>query len=303
MKTESLRNSIRILDFRSNLDEEYRQSLIEELSRPDQDIMTNFIEPFSTELNRNLLHKESQDGLKIVIRHYIDTFLIVVPHITSTKNIILEKNEILNDISEYGVPLVLESSDLSDYYKYVILSYYIFDYHFYDIQTCCLKYNLDFFKFCREIHFSIELIDIAVTQHYMDTEVLIHSKNDLEKKVENKKIKPFPEYLLHEKRNELAEICKNVFNKGQSPKEYAIMFCLLSDKGFVTVPKNRRKNHYMAWYIFINKPFPKNNNFYSINKFIFEKGINGLFFKDECDPDLLQLESTFDKIIKTNKLL
>lgn len=175
METKSLENSIRIIDFLSNLDEEYRQGLIEELSQPDLDIKKIFIEPFSTELNKNLMEKESYDGLKIVIRNYIDAFKRLVPFISMTQNTIPEQEEILDRLNEFGIHSILEHHDLSNYSKYVILSYHIYNCHFFDIQTCCLKYNLDFFEFCRDIHFSYGLIDTSVTRDHRNTEYLIQT--------------------------------------------------------------------------------------------------------------------------------
>ncbi len=304
MKTESLENSIHILDYPDN-EVEQSNNLIAELSDPKQDIENNFIEPFKKELDINVLNKESQDGIRIVLRHYINEFMRANVFFNKHKQILYHNRYIGEKSSEYSSPPSWDSIKCSEFDKYVITSYYIFNCHFYDIQECCIKNQIDFFDLCRVVHFRWDLLSTSITLRYWETEDYILRKNRIEEEaivIDDKKyIKPFPEYLEHEKQDKLAEICNNVFNKGHSPKEYAIMFCLLSDKGFITVPNRKRNNYYMAWYIFIHKQFPKRNNFYAINKFIFDKAANGLFFNDESDPDYLQLKSTFDNILKTNK--
>lgn len=93
----------------------------------------------------------------------------------------------------------------------------------------------------------------------------------------------------------------NFFFNNHSPKEFAIMFCLLIKRGFLSIPDKRRSNYYNSWYNFINRPLPKRNNFNSINKHIEFSHDKGLHF-NEHDPDFKRLEQNFNQaLIKINE--
>ena len=113
------------------------------------------------------------------------------------------------------------------------------------------------------------------------------------------KVKPFSEYFVPKNQNELAEICKSIFNKNDSPKDYAIMLCLISQRGFVVILDKKRKDFFAAWYRYINRPLPKRSNFTAINKFMYEKIAIGFVFKNE-DTDYYSLERAFDKALKNS---
>ncbi|HEY3372260.1 MAG TPA: hypothetical protein VGK10_15500 [Prolixibacteraceae bacterium] len=112
---------------------------------------------------------------------------------------------------------------------------------------------------------------------------------------------PFPDLFIQSK-EKIGGICETVFNKNQSPKDYAIMLCLLSQGGFITTGNKQRKAFYKSWYNYIGRPFPKDCNFYPINKYIADKAANGFYFNDEEDMDYLNLKDAFDKALKKNKL-
>jgi len=114
--------------------------------------------------------------------------------------------------------------------------------------------------------------------------------------------KPFSEYFVPKNQNELAEICKSIFNKNGRPKDYAIMLCLISEKDFVVVLNKGRKDFFEAWYKYINKELPKRSNFTAINKHIVDKGSNGFVFKNEDDMDYLSLKNAFEKALINSKI-
>ena len=114
--------------------------------------------------------------------------------------------------------------------------------------------------------------------------------------------KPFSEYFVPKNQNELAEICKSIFNKNDRPKDYAIMTCLLSEKGFIVVSNKGRKDFFCAWYKYINRPLPKRCNFQAINGHIADKAANGFVFKNEDDMDYLSLKNAFEKALINSKI-
>lgn len=108
----------------------------------------------------------------------------------------------------------------------------------------------------------------------------------------------FPNFLTNDKRKKLAEICKEIFAKNQSPKDYAIMFCLLTDEKFISIPERKKTRIYISWYNYIGDKIPKRKNFTAINKFILDKAGNGFVFKDEYDPDFIHLKEILIQKLK-----
>ena len=107
--------------------------------------------------------------------------------------------------------------------------------------------------------------------------------------------RPFFNYLIHDNPLELANVCKSIFNKNSSPKDFAIMLCILSEKGLINIQNRNRKKFFEAWYQFINKQLPLNRNFEALNKYIIDKAANGFVFKDETDMDFCSLRDIFTK--------
>jgi hypothetical protein len=124
-----------------------------------------------------------------------------------------------------------------------------------------------------------------------------------------KKIKTFPDYLilpshngrLKKSQEKLSEICKNLFNTNNSPKDYAVMLCLLSEKGYTLILNKQRVDFYTAWYNFIDRPLPAKNNFCSINKYIDDKAA-GFVFKDESDGDYRSMKNAFYNVLSKMNL-
>jgi hypothetical protein len=114
--------------------------------------------------------------------------------------------------------------------------------------------------------------------------------------------KQFFQYLIHDKPKELADICKMLFNNNNSPKEYAIMFCLLTQNDLLNIPDRKRTDYFKAWYNFIEKPFPDRNNFAAINKCFLEINETGFLF-DEYDYDYLKLKAVFEKTLNNKRII
>ena len=142
----------------------------------------------------------------------------------------------------------------------------------------------------------LKIVNKALVNSYASNENISQNK-----KTKVKDNRPFFKHLLYDKPEELSEICKSTFNKNNSPKDYAIMLCLLSENKYVIIPNKARKFFFEAWYKFINKQVPDKDNYYAINKYIIDKAANGFVFKDETDPDYCNLKEIFDKeLINSN---
>ena len=149
---------------------------------------------------------------------------------------------------------------------------------------------------------------ISMSYKFNDFEKIFPDHPD--KAQQSVKMKTFPDYLILPSNNgclkkdqeKLAEICKNLFNANHSPKEYAVMLCLLSEKNLVSVPSKRRKDFFLSWYSFIDQPPPSNHNFSVINRFIADKG-SSFIFKDEADGDFRNLKNIFFKSLITNNII
>jgi hypothetical protein len=153
-----------------------------------------------------------------------------------------------------------------------------------------------------------QYIHQVLSKYCKDLNSLSFRADDFEKKyprqshnyLPSDRIKTFPDYLVLSSKNshlkkdqqKLSEICKNLFNTNNSPKDYAIMLCLLSEKGFILILNKQRTLFYIAWYKFIERDAPPNKNFCSINKYIDDKA-SGFVFKDESDGDYRSMKNAF----------
>ncbi len=284
METSALKNSVRILDFARKNNEDYRQGLINELDSQANHIESIYITPFNEELSKNVLSTGQTSGIEILIKQYLREFSLASKFIELHKEIISSRNEIISDIFHFGTIKSFEKADLSSYHKYIVLAYTIYDTHLNYIFKICETYDLDFERLCQVSQIDSSLIDTEIDLVMREPEV--RNIND--------KARTFPECLETDKQTEIAEMCKNIFTSGQSPKKYSIMFSLLTNRGLMTVPHRKRSPYYKAWYSFINIPIPKKDNFTAINKYL-DTTVNGFRFGDEYDTDYLQLEDVFNR--------
>lgn len=112
-------------------------------------------------------------------------------------------------------------------------------------------------------------------------------------KKKEKKKKTLIEYFKDHPDFDLTKLAE-IFNKNESPKEYAMMLCILTQKGFITINSKGRKDFYKAWYDFINKQYPESGSFSAINDYIGDKSKKGFQYEDEYDPDYLSLIEKFE---------
>jgi len=115
-----------------------------------------------------------------------------------------------------------------------------------------------------------------------------------------KQRKTFSEYFLKNNGElELKKIVK-IFNENESPMVYAMMICILTQKKIILIPNRGRTGFYNAWYDFIEKKHPLNDNYTGINDFIGDKSINGFLYIDPYDPEFLDIQETFEKEFNLN---
>ena len=191
------------------------------------------------------------------------------------------------------------NSIVTDYVMACSMSLWLFSQK---LDKRCLHFDLDLIDIQKEVGIFVynqRIPGNLVDSGYADKVKWIHEKEAARTKAlpnpglhVEKHVKSFPDWLTHKRPDDLAGICKKIFNKNESPKEYAIMLCLLSQNGCVSIADRQRKPFYEAWYNFINRPLPTNNSYSSINKYIQEKAANGFHF-DVNDIDYLNLEKIF----------
>ena len=100
---------------------------------------------------------------------------------------------------------------------------------------------------------------------------------------------------------EIPELCKNIFNRNDSPTDYAVMFCLLQQKGIITIPPGKRVLYYKAWYKYIDKPEPASGGWTAINKHFGRNKYKT--FRDEGSDYFKDLKKAFDQAIKDKLIL
>ena len=198
-------------------------------------------------------------------------------------------------LSEVGIKIIMEG-DFDEKIKNMSLV----DLNIYYLKTKNMASWLDYYNLAKIKDYK-SLFNVLESEIQLKTFISIPDPPQ-PIQIKEKTIKPFSEHLKHAKPIELANICQAIFNKNNSPKDYAIMLCLLSEKKFVTVPNKTRKPFYESWYRFINMKLPKDSNFTAINKHIDDKAYNGFAFRDETDQDYRFLKDALDKTLKDNKL-
>ena len=92
--------------------------------------------------------------------------------------------------------------------------------------------------------------------------------------------KKFKEYFNSEYRNkESLKKIKHIFHQKGKSKEVAIVTCLLTQYGLVTIGNDGRKDFFKAWFDFIENSYEENHHFGGIYNFIPDKGIDGFVFR------------------------
>jgi hypothetical protein len=154
MNTKELEKCLYLIDYWSNSDE----TVIAKALDNDTDFIRDYIEPYSEELNKNLLSKNTIEAKTDLIKYYIFEFFELQGFFKVNESTLSSRNnkdniETLKTIGEVK----------TDFEKYVIVCLQYFDIIFNELQLCCIKYNIDFFKICNELNFSSKYFDSGIT--------------------------------------------------------------------------------------------------------------------------------------------
>jgi hypothetical protein len=191
---------------------------------------------------------------------------------------------------------------LTEFEEYIVSCSSLLDVLAHFLDGRCLHFNMDLISIQNELGISIlgaRDLEGLVRAGYPDKVMqLLQSGEESQKALlesqppEAETMLTFPEYLRHKKANELAAVCKKIFNAKQSPKAYAIMLSLLAEHQLIYLAEKQRRDFFESWYNYIGRHIPKNGNFYSINKHI-DSNMNFQFIND-TDALYVNLERKFD---------
>ena len=127
-------------------------------------VIANYVEPFNTELNSNLIRQNTNEGKRDLIKFYVAEFW-------ELQEFYKQHYEILftGSLCNY-TPVFYEHTNqngslrkLNEFENYVVNSWSLFNMLFNEIQLCCIKYKIDFFKICNELNFSLKYFDIGIS--------------------------------------------------------------------------------------------------------------------------------------------
>lgn len=160
MNTKELESCLHFIGYWLNGD----QAVIDKILKSETQFIKHFVEPFSKELNANLLNKDTIEAKRNLIKYYVFEFW-------ELQGFYKECNEILctGSLCNY-TPVFYEHTNengtvkkLNEFENYVVNSWVIFNMLFDEIQLSCIKYKIDFLKLCNELNFSIEYFDSGIT--------------------------------------------------------------------------------------------------------------------------------------------
>lgn len=200
----------------------------------------------------------------------------------------------------------IDDESLSDVAKYVFSCYALLLFFSKTFDARCLHFKLDLYEIQERLGIYIpcnrdynELINAG----YWDKVLEEVSKDETPAKAlpensapESTQVRPFTDWLHHKNPEKLASVCKQVFDTDHRPKDYAIMLCLLHQNDYIRLPEKHRTGFYDSWYAFIGKPFPKNHNYYSINKHIDTN--DGFQVINDEEPYYLNIKTLFDRKLR-----
>jgi len=159
-KTNELEKCIHLINYWTNEDE----TVIKTILNTETELINNYLNPFSKELNIHLLAKETLDSKKDLIKYYVFEFW-------ELQGFYNKYNELLFTGSLYNYsPKKYEYKDktgkkrkLNEFENYVVNSHILFDMLFNEIQLCCIKYKIAFYEICDELNFSTKYFDSGIT--------------------------------------------------------------------------------------------------------------------------------------------
>lgn len=200
------------------------------LLNTDIDLENKYINPFSEELDKNLL--KSSDGKKDKIKFYL--------YELRELNLFFKNPDYVKLL--FQSPVFDES--LSTECRLIIIVHYIYNLTVGEIQYCCLKYNIDFLSICKEVDFDCSTIDCGISSYAEDKE---------KKKLVNSQKNPFS-HIFEGDDNRAYSVFKD-WADGHTDKflDYSFIFQIMISKQENLIKKRYPHLAFMT--------FLKDNNF------------------------------------------
>lgn len=168
MNTKELENCLHLISYWTNID----QTVVNIMLNEEINLDKEFIEPFKRELNINLLSKDTFEAKKDLMKYYVFEFMDLQSFWNTYKEMLFGEGIITSNYTprlysqeKNGVKIILD-----EYENYVVNSREIFENLFEEIQFCCVKYKIDFFKICDELKFDIEHLNKSITFFYFESQ-------------------------------------------------------------------------------------------------------------------------------------
>jgi hypothetical protein len=136
----------------------------------DDDLVEKFIEPFTEELDINLLL--SSEGKNDKIKFYL--------YKLRELNLFFQNPEYAKLL--FQSPISDES--MSTEYNLIVITHYLYNLTVGEIQYCCLKYNIDFLSICSEVDFDCSNIDCGIS---------LYAEGKEKNKAKQNNLNPFPQ--------------------------------------------------------------------------------------------------------------
>ena len=191
--------------------------------------------------------------------------------------------------------------ELTDTEKYILSCSGLLHLFVDSFDANCLEFDIDLVDIQAELNIFIfqerDFEKLALYGYSDKVKQLIKKEEPAQKALPEARppkidtLKSFPEHLIHKKPLKLAAMCKNLFNRHESPKDYAIMLCLLVEHKYVAIPERKRSDFFRSWYTYISRKIP--TNFEAENKHI--DAVDGLRFYNDTDKDYMDLKRFFNK--------
>jgi len=133
------------------------------------DLYTDFRVPFYKELTINMIDKETINGKKTVIEHYIKCFPIEqIEWMNIFYNELPTEKKGIKIIISF-LELEKQNPDFTPEEIEILKELYLINELFKIIQISCVKYNIKFFELCNEIGFPLEHIDCSTAQKHFNS--------------------------------------------------------------------------------------------------------------------------------------
>ena len=243
MNTKELEKCLHLIGYWLNEDE----TVIDKMLNGKTNVVTDFVEPFSKEINSNLLNKCTVEEKRDLIKYYVFEFF-------ELQGFYKEYYEILFTglLGNYTSVFYEHTNNdgivrkLNEFENYAVNSCELFKMLFIEIQICCIKYAIDFFKVCNELNFSSEYIDCGITLGFIEMQIKnLPSQQPENDNKPNGITKPpdFKPKLFKDLfyKPEIIDKCLNLLRETDKP-------CITEDNKFM-----RNKGAFIIWFNALEK--------------------------------------------------